>query len=181
MRNVVLGMQTSLDGYVATVDGKLDWAFAHFDAELGAAAMEALSQLDTILLGSVNYTEQAAAWPHQQGPMADIMNNLNKIVFSSTLDHVDWANARLATGSPAEEIAQLKQQPGKDIGVAGGARLAQSLSREGLIDVYRLTVHPVVLGSGKPLFADLARPLNLKLVDEKRLTSGVLVLTYERA
>lgn len=112
--------------------------------------------------------------------MADIMNHLNKIVFSTTLQQVEWANSRLATGSPAEEIARLKQQPGKDIGVAGGARLAQSLSKEGLIDEYRLTVHPVVLGSGKPLFADLPRPLNLKLVDEKTLASGVLVLTYQR-
>ena len=183
MRNVVLGMQTSLDGYVATPDGKLDWAFAHFDPDLNAAAMEALSELDTILIGRVNYTEQAAVWPHQQNPMADLMNRLNKIVFSRTLQQqqVDWPNARLATGSPAEEIARLKQQPGKDIGVAGGARLAQSLSKEGLIDVYRLTVHPVVLGSGKPLFADLARPLNLKLVGEKALASGVIILTYQRA
>ncbi len=181
MRNVVLGMQTSLDGYVATPDGKLNWAFAHFDDELNAAGIEQLIQLDTILLGRVNYTEQAAVWPHQQNPMADLMNQANKIVFSSTLQQVDWANARLATGSPAKEIAQLKQQSGKAIGVAGGARFAQSLSREGLVDVYRLTVHPVVLGSGKPLFADLARPLNLKLVDCKALASGVLVLTYERA
>lgn len=180
MRNVVLGMQVSLDGYVATPDGKLDWAFAHFDPELNAAAMEAISQLDTILLGRVNYTEQAAVWPHQQNPMADLMNHLNKIVFSSTVQQVEWANSRLASGSPAEEIAQLKQQPGKDIGVAGGARFAQSLSKEGLIDVYRLTVHPVVLGNGKPLFADLARPLNLKLVEAKPLASGVLILTYER-
>ncbi len=181
MRNVVLGMQTSLDGYVATPEGKLDWAFAHFDPELNAAAMDAISQLDTILLGRVNYTEQAAVWPHQQNPLADLMNRLNKVVFSHTLEQVEWANARLASGSPADEIAQLKQQPGKDIGVAGGARFAQSLSREGLIDVYRLTVHPVVLGSGKPLFADLARPLNLMLADSKALASGVLVLTYERA
>ena len=181
MRNVVLGMQTSLDGYVATPEGKLNWAFAHFDPELNAEAMEQLSQLDTILLGRVNYTEQAAAWPHQQNPMADLMNRLNKIVFAGTPQSLEWANSRQANASPAEEIAQLKQQPGKDIGVGGGARFAQSLSREGLIDVYRLTVHPVVLGSGKPLFADLAQPLNLKLVDEKRLASGVLVLTYERA
>jgi dihydrofolate reductase len=181
MRNVVLGMQTSLDSYVATPDGKLNWAFAHFDDELNAAAMEQLSQLDTILLGRVNFTEQAAVWPHQQNPMADLMNRLNKIVFSSTPQQVEWANSRQANGSPAEEITQLKQQPGKDIGVAGGAGFAQSLAREGLIDVYRLTVHPVALGSGKPLFKDLAQPLNLKLVGEKRLASGVLVLTYERA
>ena len=178
MRNVVLGMQVSLDGYVATLDGKLDWAFAHFDDELGAAAMEALSQLDTILLGRANYEEQAAAWPTREGPMADLMNGLNKIVFSTTLEQVAWVNSRLATGSPAEEIAQLKQQPGKDIGVAGGARFAQSLSKEGLIDAYRLTIHPVVLGSGRPLFA---APLQLKLVSSKPLSSGVVVADYQRA
>ncbi len=98
MRNVVLGMQMSLDGYVATPDGKLNWVFAHFDPELNAAAMDAISQLDTILLGRVNYTEQAAVWPHQQNPMAGLMNRLHKIVFSSTLQQVEWANSRLATG-----------------------------------------------------------------------------------
>jgi dihydrofolate reductase len=146
MRKVMLGMQVSLDGYVATVDGGLDWAFGNFDAELGASAMEALSQLDTALLGRANYEEQAAAWPNREGPMADIMNNLNKIVFSRTLEQVEWVNSRLATGTPAEEIARLKQQPGKEIGVAGGARFAQSLSKERLVDEYRLTIHPVALG-----------------------------------
>ena len=177
MRKVTLGMQVSLDGYVATVDGSLDWAFANFDAELGASAVESLSQLDTVLLGRNNYEEQAAAWPNREGPMADIMNNLHKIVFSKTLDKVEWNNSRRATGSPAEEIAQLKQQPGKEIGVAGGARFAQSLSKQGLIDEYWLTIHPVVLGSGLPLFV---APLTLKLLNTRTLASGVVVLTYQR-
>ncbi len=178
MRKVTLGMQVSLDGYAATVDGGLDWAFANFDAELGASAVETLSQFDTVLLGRVNYLEQAAAWPNREGPLADIMNNLNKIVFSKTLEQVEWANSRLAAGSPAEEIARLKQQEGRDIGVAGGARFAQSLSKEGLIDEYRLTIHPVVLGSGMPLFA---APLKLKLVSSRPLASGAVIATYERA
>lgn len=178
MRKVTLGMNVSLDGYVATTEGKLDWAFANFDAELGASAIETLSQLDTGLIGRVNYEEQSAVWPHAEGPMADIMNNMNKIVFSKTLEKVDWANSRLATGSPAEEIARLKQQPGKDIGVAGGARFAQSLSKEGLIDEYRLTIHPVVLGSGMPLFV---APLRLKLVSSRPLASGVVVAVYQPA
>jgi|SRR5579862_7627876 len=177
MRKVVLGMQVSLDGYVATTDGKLDWAFAHFDDEQGQVAIEALSQLGVVLLGRSNYQEQAAAWPNREGPLADIMNPIPKIVFSTTLDHVEWQNARLATGSPAEEIAQLKQQPGKDIGVAGGARFAQSLSKDGLIDEYILTVHPVALGSGMPLFV---APINLKLLNARTLASGALVLTYQR-
>ena len=178
MRKVTLGMQVSLDGYVATVDGGLDWAFASFDAELGASAIEALSQLDTVLLGRANYEEQAAAWPNREGPMADIMNAMHKIVFSKTLEKVEWVNSRRATGSPAEEIAQLKQQPGKDIGVAGGAKFAQSLSKQGLIDEYRLTIHPVALGSGMPLFA---APLKLKLVSSRPLSSGVVVATYQPA
>jgi dihydrofolate reductase len=171
-------MQVSLDGYVATADGGLDWAFAQFDAELGASAMEALGQLDTVLIGRANYQEQAAAWPTREGPMADIMNNLHKIVFSSTLEQVAWVNSRLATGTPAEEIARLKQQPGKEIGVAGGARLAQSLSRDGLIDEYHLTIHPVALGSGLPLFA---APRQLKFLSSRPLSSGVVIATYQRA
>ncbi len=178
MRNVVLGMNVSLDGYVATVEGRLDWAFANFDVELGASAMETLGQLDTVLLGRANYMEQAAAWPNREGPMADLMNTLNKIVFSKTLENVEWINSKLATGTPAEEITQLKQQPGKTIGVAGGARFAQSLSKEGLIDAYRLTIHPVALGSGLPLFV---APLQLKLVSSRPLASGVIVAVYQRA
>lgn len=177
MRKVVLGMNVSLDGYVATSDGGLDWAFANFDDELFASAMESLSQIDTGLIGRVNYGEQAAAWPNREGPMADIMNNMNKVVFSKTLTQVEWKNSRLATGTPAEEIARLRQEPGKAIGVAGGARLAQSLSQQGLIDEYRLTVHPVALGSGKPLFV---APITLKLLSSRALASGVLVLTYQR-
>jgi dihydrofolate reductase len=178
VRKVALGMNVSLDGYVATLDGNLDWAFANFDAELGASTIEMLSQLDTILLGSNNYEEQAAAWPNREGPLADIMNAMGKVVFSKTLDKVEWVNSRLATGSPAEEIALLKQQPGKTIGVAGGARFAQSLSKQGLIDEYRLTVHPVVLGSGMPLFV---APLTLKLLHTRTFATGVVVLTYQRA
>lgn len=181
MCNVLLGMQASLDDYVATPDGKLNWMFSHIDDELHAATMEALSQLDTILLGRETYPIQAASWPNRHGPMADIMNRLTKIVFSRTLQQVDWANARLTTRSPAEEIADPKQQPGKDIGVTGGARFAQSLSREGLVDAYRLTVHSVALGNGKPLFADLARPLDLRLVETTPFAIGVLLLTYQRA
>ena len=178
MRKVILGMNVSLDGYVATVDGKLDWAFRNFNPELADYAISTLSQLDTGLIGRVNYLEQAASWPGQQGPLADIMNNLKKIVFSRTLTTVEWKNSRLATGSPAEEIASLKKQPGKDIGVAGGARLAQSLSNQGLIDEYRLTVHPAVLGKGMPLFV---QPLTLKLVNSRSLSNGVIILTYQPA
>ncbi len=178
MRKVILGMNVSLDGYLATPDGKLDWLFTHFDDELQASAVEALSRLDTALIGRRNYEEQAAAWASQTGPIADIMNSLTKVVFSRTLTQLEWQNSRLATASPAEEIARLKQQPGKDIGVAGGAGFAQSLSQQRLIDEYRLTVHPIALGKGLPLFVE---PVQLKLVGCQTLASGVIVLNYQPA
>ncbi len=178
MRKVILGMNVSLDGYVATPDGNLDWAFANFDDELAASAMDTLSRFDVGLIGRNNYLEQAAAWPNRQGPMSDLVNNLEKIVFSRTLTGLVWKNSRLATGTPAEEIARLKQQPGKDIGVPGGASFAQSLSRDCLIDEYRLTMHPVVLGKGLPLFAT---PLKLKLVSSKAFASGVQFMVFQPA
>jgi dihydrofolate reductase len=177
-RKVALGMQVSLDGYVATSDGGLDWAFGNFDDELNASVLEILSRLDAILLGRANYEEQAATWPNSEGPFADVMNKVEKIVFSKTLDKVEWSNSRLATSSPAEEIAQLKNQPGRDIGVAGGARFAQYLSKESLIDEYRLAIHPVALGSGMPLFAD---PINLELLSSKTFATGVVINTYKPA
>jgi len=106
------------------------------------------------------------------------MNRATKIVFSRTLKKVDWENCRLAAGDPAEEIAELKRQPGAAIAVAGGARFAQSLSEQGLIDEYDLTVHPVVLGAGIPLFTD---PINLKLLSTRAFDTGAVVLNYEPA
>jgi dihydrofolate reductase len=98
-----------------------------------------------------------------------------KIVFSSTLKVLDWQNSRLATGTPADEIAALKSQPGTGIGVSGGAKFARSLLRDGLIDELRLTTHPVAVGSGTPLFVELQK---LTLVDSKRFGSGAIVNTF---
>lgn len=171
----VLGMQLSVDGYVATASGSVDRAFANFDDELNAPVFEVLSKLDVVLLGRANYEEQAATWPDSEGPLAEVMNKVDKIVFSHSPDTLDWSNSRLAEGSPAGEIAYLMTQPGNDIGVAGGARFAQSLSQEGLIDEYRVAIHPVVLGRGLPLFADL---INRKLLSSKTFATGVVVNTY---
>lgn len=175
MRNVALGMQVSLDGFVARPDGSLDWAFAHFDEGLNAAILERLNGLGTVLLGRKNYEEQASTWPNQEGPFADVMNRVEKVVFSRTLSGVEWVNSRLAEGSPAEEIARLRHEDGGDIGVAGGASFAGSLAAEGLIDEYSLAVHPVVLGEGIPLFVS---PTELDLVDTRRFPTGVVLSTY---
>jgi len=181
MRKVSLAMNVSLDGYVAGPNGELDWIFRSMDPALGESVISFLREVDTILIGHTTYLQQAAAWPKQTGEMADLLNSHAKIVFASTLPTLEWNNSRLASADAATEIAQLKQQPGKTIFVTGGAMLAQSLSRLGLIDEYNLTIHPIVLGSGKPLFKDQSLPLTLKLVDSQAFATGAVQLTYQKA
>jgi len=181
MRKVCLGMNITLDGYVAGPNGELDWVFRTMSPAQGEWVTELLRGVDTILIGHTTYLQQAAAWPTQTGEMATLLNSHAKIVFSTRLTTLEWNNSRLATAGAAEEIARLKGQPGKNISVTGGATLAQSLSRLGLIDEYNLMMHPVVLGGGMPLFKDLSLPLNLKLVNTQTFDSGAIGLTYQLA
>jgi dihydrofolate reductase len=175
-RPVMLFMQVTLDGYVAGPGDELDWAFARFDDELLTLMAERLGEMDTMMMGRVNYLEQAAHWPHADDDViAPVVNALEKVVFSSTLTSVEWQNARLAKGSPAEEIAALRARPGRLIGVSGGPTFARSLLREGLVDRIQLAVHPVALGKGLPLFAE---PQQLSPIDSHPLASGIVVNRY---
>lgn len=175
MRIVSLGLQVTLDGFVAGPNGELDWASERLDEELFAHQEVLLSASDTMLLGRVNYLDQAAHWPTSTQPIAKILNAQQKVVFSTTLQRVDWQNSRLATGNPAQEIAALRERPGTVITVAGGARLAQSMFREHLVDEVRLYVHPVALGRGIPLFAE---PLQLEFAGSRRFGNGTLMNIY---
>jgi dihydrofolate reductase len=170
-----VGMAVSLDGFVATTDGGLDWIFPHMDAEIRSWIIGSVGQTDTQLLGRVNYLEQAAYWPESTEDLAPLVNSAAKVVFSATLTDLPWSNSRLATLDVAGEIAQLKAVPGQDILVPGGARFAQFVSSHGLADEYRLVVYPVALGSGLPLFT---RPRTLRLVACKPFRTGAVALTY---
>lgn len=181
MRKVILMMRASLDGYVCTPDNGLGWMFSRTSPDVVDASLAFLRTVDTNLMGRVNYEEQAHYWPKETGEIADLVNNFTHIVFSKTLDHFEWQNSRLATGTPAEEVARLKQEPGKDILVPGGAAFAQEMTRADLIDEYHIIVIPVALGAGKPIFKDLPAPLDLKLTNTRTFDSGVVELTYERA
>src|SRR5215469_18022240 len=179
MRKVRLAINVSLDGYLARPNGALDWVFRTMTSVQQAWTTAFLREVDTILIGHTTYLEQAAFWPTQTGEMADLMNSHTKIVFSSRLRALEWTNSRLAICDVTEEIARLKREPGRDIYVTGGAALAWSLSQRGLIDEYNLTVHPVILGSGMPLFPEMSEEIALTLVSTIPFESGAVQHVYQ--
>ena len=180
MRKVVSGLFISLDG---VVEAPNEWQFDNFDAEMAASLGEYITTVDTVLLGRVTYQEWASYWPTATDePFASHINNTPKYVVSTTLDKVEWKNSTLIRGaSLTSEIARLKQQPGKDIGVEGSPTLVRSLLQNGLLDELTLMIHPVVVGHGKRLFNDGKELKRLKLVSSKITSTGVAILTYQPA
>ena len=181
MRKLIAGLFISLDGVTQSPD---KWQFDVFDEDMGAAMNAHLAAEDAILLGRVTYQDWAPYWPTSQDePYASHINNTPKYVVSTTLDKVEWgkfARPTLIKGNLTAEIARLKQQPGKNIGVAGSSTLVESLLQNDLLDELTLMVHPVVVGSGKRLFKE-GRPLKrLKLLSSQTTRSGVALLSYER-
>ena len=181
MRQVVLQMGVTLDGYVAGPDGDGDWGLPAEDPEVRAWKVASLRQVGTHIMGRVTYEQMAAYWPTSTGDYAAFMNDLPKVVFSKTLPTAGWATCRIARGDLTEEIAALKSEPGGEIFAHGGAAFVQALSRLGLIDEYRLVIHPVALGNGLPLFSDLAKPLRLDLAEAKNFPGGTVIHVYRLA
>ena len=179
MRKIVAGLFISLDGVIEDANA---WIGPWFSPELGQAVGSMIGAQDTMLLGRVTYQEFAAHWPQQTGDMADSMNGTAKYVVSGTLKSAEWQNSTLIPAASAiAEIAELKQRPGKNIGMTGSATLVSSLLREGLLDELHLFVFPVVLGSGKRLFAAPGAKLPLKLINSATFDTGVVQLTYTKA
>ena len=176
MRKVFWQMMVSLDGFVEGPNGELDWHVA--DEDFNRYVAEMLASIDGILLGRSTYQLFADYWANATDPEAAGMNALPKIVFSRTLKKVDWSNSRLAR-DVAEEVARLKQQPGKDLAIFGSANLASTFMRLGLVDEYRILVNPVVLGAGRPMFRDVADRTRLRLSKTQTLREGVVLLHYE--
>ena len=184
MRNIFLFMMVTLDGFFEGPNHEIDWH--NVDEEFNEFAINQLHELDTLLFGRATYEGMASFWPtpfaRENDPIvADLMNTTTKIVFSTTLAQAEWENSRLVKDHVAEEIAQLKQQPGKDIAIFGSSDLAVSLMRMGLLDELRIMVNPVVLGSGKTLFTGMNEKQNLKLLDTKAFRSGNVLLRYQVA
>ena len=160
-RQLILHMSMSLDGFVARTDGVIDWlsnpsagGVDHGDRR-HRANVEMLGQVGAIVIGRGAYEDMVQGWPGSDDPMAVLMNTLPKVVFSQSLSEVTWSNARLSRAPLEDVVPALKREPGKDLIVFGGARIAHSLIRHRLIDEYRLTVHPVALGAGLSLMHGL--------------------------
>jgi dihydrofolate reductase len=176
MRKVIVTEFVSLDG-VAEAPEK--WVFQFMSDDIGKFKHDELFTADAHLLGRVTYEVFASAWPSRkdEAGFADRMNNLPKFVVSTTLDRAEWKNSTIIKRNVVEEVLTLKQQPGQDILVAGSVSLVQTLMQNGLIDEYRLLTFPIVLGSGKRLFAQGSKA-SLKLVEAKSFGSGVVLLRY---
>jgi dihydrofolate reductase len=183
MRKLVLQMGISLDGLVARPGrhGAGGWGLPPEDPALKQRKLDWLADTGLHLMGRKTYEEMADAWPTSDDPYAAPMNDIPKVVFSTTLQHADWAQTRIASGDLAEEIAELKRQPGKDMIAWGGATFAQSLTSRGLVDEYRLVLQPVALGDGLPLFNGLTAPLRLELINAQTYDSGAALHIYRPA
>ncbi len=183
MGRLIYMLNVSLDGFVETSDRRLDWTVV--DDELHAWFNDQTRTLDASLYGRRMYELMAAYWPFAEldpkatGPMrqfARIWNAMPKVVFSTSLSTVAW-NSRLVAGDVGTRLEEIKSEFHGDLDV-GGATLASAFIRRGLVDEYRLVVHPVILGSGTPFFPALEAPIGLRLVETRTFNSGVVYLGY---
>jgi dihydrofolate reductase len=184
MRKLIYSFGVSLDGFIAGPDGEIDWSAP--DEELHRFHNQQARDLGAHLYGRRLYevmrpwetVDEKPSVPEHELEFAKIWKDTPKIVFSRTLERVA-GNARLVSDGAAEEVARLKEQPGKDMAV-GGAGLASTFMKLGLIDEYRLFVSPVVLGGGTPYFPALEERINLELVETRAFGSRVVYLRYRR-
>ena len=170
-----------------TLDGCCDHRAGSPDEETHRHATKTIEQADALILGRVTYEMMESAWrpsetapemPDWTAPFARTIDAAKKYVVSSTLDQVDW-NAELVRGDPGDAVRELKQQPGKNIVAWGGATFASFLINTGLINEYWLTVNPILLGEGKPLFKDVKVRRDLEFIHSQPLQSGMVTLRYK--
>lgn len=209
MRKLVLKMSMSIDGFVGGLRGEIDWIFSSVDGGVMDWLADTVSRAGVHIMGSKTYQDMIAYWPHSTDTLAAPMNQLPKVVFSkkgvvradrsltttalrdaTRLKAADqasdaatlasWTSARVAKGDLVAEIRGLKEDPGSYILAHGGAGFARSLAASGLIDEYRLLIHPVALGAGLSLFGTLPEPQHLRLLGTTAFESGAVASVYGR-
>ena len=191
MRKVVVIEHVTLDG-VMQAPGRPDedtrdgfehggWAQDRTDEVMGRKMGEGMARGGPLLFGRRTFEDFFSFWPIQtDNPYTEVLDNAEKYVASTTLQEpLLWRNSTLLARDAAEAVAELKQQPGKDLGVLGSGQLVESLMRRDLVDEFVLMIHPLVLGTGRRLFPDAGPLAALRLVDSVTTTTGVVIATYE--
>lgn len=189
MRRLVVNMFLTLDGVMQAPDSPNDssggfphagWAIPYWDDAVQAWWRAAISPPFDLLLGRKTYEAYSGFAHATDEPDAEIYNNAKKYVVSRTLHHLAWQNSTLLEGDVGEAVARLKSEDGPEIQVQGSSKLVQTLLHEELVDEFGLLLHPLVLGTGKRLFADGTIPSSLRLVDSTTSPSGVLMTRHVR-
>jgi dihydrofolate reductase len=181
MRKLFSFMVVTLDGFYEGPNKEFDWPTV--DEEFNDFAVRQLNDVDTLLFGRVTYEGMAAYWPTREAVeydplIARLMNDVPKIVYSSTLDEATWNNTTLVTEDAATSVAALKKQPGKDLALFGSPKLTVSLLEAGLVDELRVMVAPLLLGAGATLFRGLSGRVPLELTTTTTFSSGNVLLSY---
>jgi len=188
MRNLIFFMHTSLDGFVAGINGEMDWI--NVDDAMFDFVATMTDQADTALYGRVTYEMMQGYWPKAgEQPNASKhdkehsawYNKVSKVVLSKTIREKGLDNTTVISGQLADNINKIKKQDGKNILIFGSPGASQSLLNQRLIDEFWLFVNPIILGQGMPLFKDITGTTKLKLVESKTFASGVIALHYEKS
>jgi dihydrofolate reductase len=192
MRKLTVNTFVTLDGVMQAPGGPGEdpsggfkhegWSVNYWDDTMGQVMGQFMGKPFDLLLGRKTYEIFAAHWPRvTNDPAADALNSAKKHVASRTLERVEWQNSTLITGDVATYVAALKEQSGPEIQIHGSGNLLQTLMKHDLIDEFQLMIFPILLGTGKRLFADGTIPAGLKLVESQTASTGVVIARYERA
>ena len=193
MRKIIVYEFISLDGVIQAPGGAEEdtdggfthggWTMPYWHDDIGRHFFEAMVNTDTMLLGRKTWQIHGGAFESLPAgdSFGDMMNNVGKVVVSTTLKNADaWRNSTLIRGNVVEEVRKLKEQPGKTISIDGSSVLVHTLAENNLVDEYSLHVYPLVLGSGKRLFPEGKR-INLELIESEALPTGVVFQRYRPA
>jgi dihydrofolate reductase len=180
MSKLIQWNMLSLDGYFEGASSwDVEWFFPFFNKELEQFSLEQLRQAEALLFGRVTYEGMAAYWQTATGEDADYMNNLPKVVISSTIERADWAKTTLIKTDPVAAVREMKVKSEKDLFVFGSGKLSAALLAAGLFDEVRLALVPVILGTGTTLFGRGLARAKMKLLDSRPLSNGCVILRYQ--
>ena len=182
MRKIILDLAVTLDGFIEGPNGEIDWLAKDKGTDFADILTDILDGIDTIFYGRVSYDLWGTYSPGEHASPKlkkayELLHSKKKYVFSATRTSDNYAT--VINSNIEKQVKEILQRPGENIWLYGGGKLITTFINLGLVDVYRLAVHPVIIGSGKPLFENIKKRVELKLINAKPSSSGVILLTYE--